>query len=101
HISARPPTGYRRGEDGRLVPEEPAASAVREVFQRRSLGASWSELAQFLDEQGVRPSSGMPYWSKVGVSGLVKNPVYLGQARSGRIVKEHAHEPLVSQAEFD
>src|SRR5436190_15818934 len=58
HISARPPTGYRRGEDGRLVPEEPAASAVREVFQRRSLGASWSELAQFLDEQGVRPSSG-------------------------------------------
>src|SRR5436309_309007 len=28
HISARPPTGYRRGADGRLVPAEPAASAV-------------------------------------------------------------------------
>jgi hypothetical protein len=32
---------------------------------------------------------------------LVKNPVYLGQARSGTFVKENAHEPLVSRAEFD
>lgn len=101
HISARPPTGYRRSEDGRLVPEEPAASAVREVFRRRALGASWSELAQLLEKRGVRSSSGKPYWSKVGVAGLVKNPVYLGQARSGNIVNEGAHEPLVTRAEFD
>src|SRR5213594_1413691 len=33
HISARPPTGYRRDEPGRLVREEPAASAVRELFR--------------------------------------------------------------------
>jgi hypothetical protein len=44
---------------------------------------------------------GNAHWSKVGVSGLVKNPVYLGQARSGSIVKEGAHEPLVTGAEFD
>jgi hypothetical protein len=32
---------------------------------------------------------------------LVKNPVYLGQARGGTSVKENAHEPLVTRAEFD
>jgi site-specific DNA recombinase len=101
HISARPPTGYRRDEKGRLVREEPAASAVGEVFRRRALGASWADLARYLDEQGVRPPTGNPHWSKAGVTGMVKNPVYLGQARSGSVVKENAHEPLVSRAEFD
>lgn len=101
HISARPPTGYRRDENKRLVPEEPAASAVGEVFRRRALGASWSELAVYLEGQGVHSPSGKPHWSKVGVAGLVKNPVYLGQARSGKIVKDGAHEALVTRAEFD
>ena len=48
HISSRPPTGYVRDENKRLVPVEPAASAVKEIFRRRALGASWAELAQYL-----------------------------------------------------
>jgi hypothetical protein len=32
---------------------------------------------------------------------MLKNPVYLGQARSGKAVKKNAHESLVTQAEFD
>ena len=32
---------------------------------------------------------------------MVKNKVYLGQARSGKVVKEKAHEALVTLAEFD
>lgn len=101
HISSRPPTGYRRDEHKRLVPVEPAASAVREVFRRRALGASWAELAAYLEEQGIETPRGNTSWSKTGVAGLVKNPVYLGQARSGSVVKENAHEPLVTRAEFD
>jgi site-specific DNA recombinase len=101
HISSRPPTGYARDEKKRLVPVEPAASAVREVFRRRALGASWAELADYLEEQGIETSRGNAHWSKVGVSGLIKNPVYLGQARSGIIVKEGAHKALVTRAEFD
>src|SRR4029453_10365376 len=34
-------------------------------------------------------------------SNLIKNPVYLGQARSGKFVNDDAHEPLVTRAEFD
>lgn len=101
HISARPPTGYKRDDSGRLFPVEPAASSVREAFRRRALSASWTGLAEFLEQQGVYPPTGNPHWSKVGVAGMLKNPVYLGQARSGKIVKEGAHEPIVSRAEFD
>jgi DNA invertase Pin-like site-specific DNA recombinase len=101
HISSRPPTGYRRDPNGRLIRDEPGASAVAECFRRRALGASWTELAQFLEERGVYPPNGNPHWSKIGVAGILRNPVYLGQARSGSVVKEEAHEPLVTRAEFD
>lgn len=101
HISARTPTGYRRDKTGRLQRDEPAASAVAEVFRRRAAGGSWSELACYLEEHGIRPSTGNKHWSLYGVSSLVKNPVYLGQARSGAIVNNAAHEAIVTQAEFD
>jgi site-specific DNA recombinase len=101
HISARVPVGYRKDGNGRLVREEPAATVVAEVFRRRAAGASYTELAAFLEEQGVFPSTGNPHWSSTGVAGLLRNPVYLGQARGGSVVNDNAHEPLVTQAEFD
>lgn len=101
HISARTPTGYQRDEEGRLVRIEPAASAVAEVFRRRATGASWAKLARFLEEQQVYPSTGNRHWSKYGVASLVKNPVYLGQARGGKVVNDEAHEAIVTRAEFD
>ena len=55
------------------------------LFRRRALGASWAELARFLEEQEVYPPTGNPHWSKTGVAELLKNPVYLGQARSGKV----------------
>jgi len=101
HISARVPTGYERDNDRRLIRSEPAASVVADAFRKRAAGASWAELARFLEENKVYPPSGNKHWSKYGVSGLIKNPVYLGQARSGKVVKEGAHEALVTRAEFD
>jgi site-specific DNA recombinase len=101
HISAKVPTGYERDKDRRLVRSEPAATVVAEAFRKRAVGASWAELAQFLEEKEVYPPSGNKHWSKYGVSGLIKNPVYLGQARSGKVVKEGAHEALVTRVEFD
>jgi site-specific DNA recombinase len=101
HISARTPTGYRRDNDGRLLVNKREAPVIAEVFRKRALGASWAELADFLEEQKVYPSTGNSHWSKFGVASLVKNPVYLGQARSGKVVNEQAHEPIVGRAEFD
>jgi hypothetical protein len=101
HISARPPTGYKRDENGRLVRDEPAASLVAEAFRRRALGTSWTELARFLEENGVYPPTENEHWSTTGISNLLRNRVYLGEARSGEVVNPRAHEPLVTQAEFD
>lgn len=101
HISARVPTGYRKDEDGRLVPNEPAASVVATVFRRRAAGASYSELAAFMEKEGVLPTTRNRHWSSTGVAGLLNNPVYLGQARSGSVTNDAAHEALVTHAEFD
>jgi hypothetical protein len=102
HISARVPTGYRkRGKSMGLEPVEPAASVVPEVFRRRAVGASYSDLARFLEQKGVLPSTGNPYWSPGGVASLLRNRVYLGEARSGKVVNPTARQPLVTQAEFD
>ena len=101
HVSARVPVGYTRDENGRLHRDGPAASAVAEVFRKRAVGASYTELAEYLDGEGVKPSTGNPHWSRQGVSGLLKNPVYLGEARSGTITNPDAHEAIVTRAEFD
>ena len=101
HISARPPTGYQRDASGRLLRDEPAATHIAEAFRIRANGASWAEIARYLEEHETYPSTGNKHWSKYGVSNLIRNPVYLGQARSGKNVKEHAHKRIVTRAEFD
>ena len=47
------------------------------------------------------PRTGNRTGRRIGIAGLIKNPVYLGQARSGKIVNDEAHEPLVTRAEWD
>lgn len=101
HISATPPAGYARDEGGRLVRVEPDATVIAEAFRMRAVGASWTMLADFLTENGVRTSKGSPGWSVNGARTLMRNPVYLGEARSGQITNPDAHEPIVTQAEFD
>jgi DNA invertase Pin-like site-specific DNA recombinase len=101
HIASTTPTGYKRNESGRLVPDEPAASIIAEAFRKRALGTSWTGLAELLEASKVFPASGNKHWSKSAVRKLIQNPVYLGQARSGEIVNDHAHEPIVTRAEFD
>ena len=102
HISATPPAGYRRDQQsGRLMVVEKDATVIRELFRRRAQGASWTSLADFLTEGGVKSSKGGVAWSVMGVSRLIKNRVYLGEARSGAYVNPDGHEPIVTQAEFD
>lgn len=40
YIAVQPPFGYRKAEDGGLVPDEATAPIVREVFRRRARGES-------------------------------------------------------------
>ena len=101
HVSSRPPTGYQRGKDGRLVVDAKAAPHVAEAFRMRATGASWADIARYLEEHKAYPPTGNKHWSKVGVAHMIGNPVYLGEARSGKYVNKNAHDPLVTRAEYD
>src|SRR5262245_57185370 len=100
HVSGTTPVGYTRDEKKRLIPVEPDASLVREVFQRRAQGESWTALADFLSASAVKTSKGNDSWSVTGVSSLIRNRAYLGEARGGSYTNPTAHEPIVTQAEF-
>jgi hypothetical protein len=50
--NGRLPTGYRRGADGLLVPNEYAGD-VRWAFEARAGGLSYSAIARALEARGV------------------------------------------------
>lgn len=101
HIASRTPTGYRRRKDGRLEPNPKAAASIAELFHRRAAGEGWTELAAFLDTTGTVGPYGNRRWTPSAVAKIVRNPVYLGEARSGRHRKASAHDPLVTRAAWE
>ena len=94
-----PPVGYRRGEDGRLEPDPETAPVVREVFQRRGAGESWSALCEFLDERLPRENGGA--WTRQTIDSIIARRTYLGIAFQGDIENRDAHKPIVTRAEWE
>jgi site-specific DNA recombinase len=101
HVASRVPTGYLKGEDGRLQPDPQAAPVIAELFRRRAAGEGWTQLAAFLDASGIRGPYQNALWSQGAAAKIVHNRVYLGEARSGQHVNPDAHEPIVSRAEWE
>ena len=101
HVSGRVPSGYRRGEGRVLEPDPKAAPIVRELFERRAAGQSWTQLARFLEERGLVTPWGNENWTVASVRTIIANRVYLGEARAGSIVNAKAHQPLVSLAAWN
>jgi len=109
HVTGLVPTGYRKkvDEKGRttrqgLERDEPAASAVQEAFRMRARGESPAVIAHFFEERGVFPPTGNPAWSRQGVAALLRNPVYLGQARGWKgMTNDDAHEAVITPEEFE
>lgn len=91
HICGRVPVGYRRRPDKRLEPDE-SGPVIAELFERKAAGASWGKLSRWLSAElgrEVIPGS---------VRAIIRNPVYLGEARQGRLRNPGAHEALVDRA---
>jgi Site-specific recombinases, DNA invertase Pin homologs len=101
HVSGRVPTGYRRDENRILEPDPGTAPAIRELFRRRATGTSWTQLCRFLEESGVVTPWGNEHWVVASVGSIVRNRVYLGEARAGDIVNPEAHTAIVSLAEWN
>ena len=97
--SGRPPLGYAKSDDGRLVVNGTTADLMREVFRFRADGANWGEVARFLNEREAPNRSGKP-WTAQSAKKLLGNRAYLGVARHGEMEHEGAHEALVDERIF-
>lgn len=100
HIAVKVPAGYRRNEDRILEPDPNVAPAIREVFRRRGAGVSWTQLARFMEEEGIVTPAGGEYWTVATIRAIVHNRVYIGEAHNGDFVNPVAHEPLVTLPEW-
>ena len=83
HVAGQIPIGYLRGEDGRYIPDPETRDIVLGVFERRAKGESYAKIARWLAEQGHPRSA-------EGVVSMLRNPVYLGEARHGDTVTKNA-----------
>ncbi len=88
-----PPTGYVKGEDGKLVPHPTFAPAITQAF---------TDYADDKDVDGdvkrirrtLRAVTGLNM-SGPAFKKILQNRAYLGEVRVGTVVTEGAHEPLV------
>lgn len=96
HPGAMPPFGYDRGDGGVLVPNA-QAQTVREMYSRAATGESLSSICRDLAGRGIESQRGQRITRSL-VHVVLKNRVYLGEARFGALVNPTAHEPLVDDA---
>lgn len=131
------PYGYRKSDtDRRKMTVDPeAADVVKKIFEWRTWGKSNAWIANTLNALAI-PSPGLyrfmngkrayrqscnTKWKIAHISGILKNPVYLGHLVQGKskrsyfknngkkqrlpkeewIITENAHEPLVTKEQFD
>lgn len=101
HIANGVPNHAKYGYDKdpvtrRLVPRPDEAPWVEPIFQHRADdGWTWERLADWLTEEGA-PTRDGGGWAVSSVRQIIQSRVYLGEIRSGEIVNEAAHDPLVS-----
>ncbi len=70
--------GYKRGDDGRLVIDEPDAEIVRKMFEMRAVGSSLGAISKWLYENKIVSPTGKIHWSRETISKLLRNEKYVG-----------------------
>jgi DNA invertase Pin-like site-specific DNA recombinase len=86
--------GYRR-VNKTLVPNEPEAAIVREMFQQAAAGRSAKEIAQSLNGRGIKPTDATKAWWPSTISRTLRHPAYIGKVRLKGTIYDGEHEPIV------
>lgn len=71
--------GYKHDETGQLVIDEKEAEVVRLIFRMSKEGASLSQIAQTLQDQGIPSPRGKAVWSRESLRKILDNEKYLGK----------------------
>lgn len=69
--------GYKTGDDGKFVINEPAAAVVREIFTRVACGEPFVDIANDLNSRGIQTRQGNK-WGKSSFATIIKNERYIG-----------------------
>lgn len=80
----RPPLGYQRDQDGRLIVELGEAETVELIFDlyiNYRLGVR--QIKKELERRGVRTRKGRTFWVPSVIEKILKDPVYRGRHSSG------------------
>lgn len=104
--------GYRSkaGEPGLLEIDEEGAAIVRKIFDSYEELGSSGAVTRMLSDQGIRYPSyatrsgkqrGGNLFAKQKVTGILGNPVYIGQMRWGDAVHDGNHPPIIAKEQFD
>jgi DNA invertase Pin-like site-specific DNA recombinase len=101
HLASKTPSGYRRGEEGRLVFDPEVAPYLAEAFRMRAACRSWLEIRDYLEANGVKRFHGGRKWTSNAFTHLLDNRAYLGEARSGDEVKPDAHPALIDRGTWE
>ena len=99
YLGSGHPYGYSY-KNGSLVIVEEEANVTKDIFQRYLDGMSLREIADSLNDVGVRSKTGKE-WSKQVISKMLKNPLYCGFIRWDGILRQGEHEPLISREVFN
>jgi site-specific DNA recombinase len=97
-----PPYGYQKARGESLLrPDPETAPVVRSIFGRYNQTRDGARsIADWLNGQGVRTRSGVP-WSTSGVLSLLRNRAYIGEVSFRGIWGPSKHEPIVELDVFN
>lgn len=79
------PFGYRIS-NGEIVTDTVEAMAVRKVFDEYIGGASYVEIAEFLQNMGVRYHANTPIWNRQMINRMIENRKYVGNEDYPQII---------------
>lgn len=95
-LQSTPSYGYSV-EDGMLVPKEPEASQIREIFRRFCEGEGFYQIARYLNSIGAKTHRGNAFENRT-VEYIIRNPVYIGKLRwnpNGRTRRDFTNEGII------
>ncbi len=93
------PFGYKRGDEGKPVPDENLAPIVQEIFTRVACGEQFIRIAEDLNARGYKTTFGNA-WNKGSFHTILRNERYTGVYIYDNIRIENGIQPIISKELF-
>ena len=77
-LASRPCYGYRKDESGLLIPYEPEAIIVQQIFEWRQHGVSLRGITKYLHDMNIKAPHGGDVWHIETIRKILNNEKYHG-----------------------